>query len=117
MRFRDTPDVFRLCRIRKALVVNDDIVRFRPINLVVEIDHRLSPTATYIDHFEIDIRYFLNARSQREGLVEIVVAATARDDESLNRSARVILLLRIRFLFLSLLLVLGEAESNPESED
>ena len=82
----DFADVLWIVRVGEAFVVHDDVEAFGPVGFVVKIDRRAGSFATFEYDRPIDRdRLLFGSQLHGFGLVVVVVAATARDYQHLDR--------------------------------
>ena len=83
---RDFTDVIRIVGIGEAFVVHDDIEAFGPVGLAVQIDRRAGSFASFEYDRPVDRdRLLFGGQLHGFGLVVVIVAATAGDDQNLDR--------------------------------
>ena len=82
----DFADVLWIVGVGKAFVVYDDIEAFGPVGFVIQIDRRAGSFSTfeYDRPFDSD-RLLFGGQLHGFGLVVVVMAATACDNQNLDR--------------------------------
>jgi hypothetical protein len=73
---------------RGAFIVNDDVIAFRPIGIIVEWQRWIGGLVTCPHDIDTNVGTFLDPLVKNHVLLGVVVTATASDQKSLERNYR-----------------------------
>ena len=85
----DFLDVAEVLGVGEALVVDDDVVGFGPVGVVIEFDLAFASLAAFVDDGPVDVGFRSGGEGEGLGLKFVVVAASAGDEEGFERLFRI----------------------------
>ncbi len=85
VRFRDAPDILRVIRIRETLIMNDDIVRIRPMRILIQINFPARVRARILQNRPLHIRHFSDGLRDRLRLKRVIMTTPSGDNQRPNR--------------------------------
>src|SRR5688500_1792519 len=81
VRVQNVPDVLHLFYVRRTLVVNDDVITFGPVGLLINVEASFGGGVRGMDLVDLQVRARFESLLEQVLLLSVVMAASACDQQ------------------------------------